>query len=292
MPRVSIGLPVYNGEEFLEEALESLCAQTFEDFELIISDNASTDKTREICEDYASKDRRIRYYRNERNFGAARNYNLVFERATAQYFKWAAHDDTCGKTFLERCIEILDRDASVVLCYPKTRIIDEKGKIISNDRDSLHLQSWSAHERLRQLVTSYNLCNPIFGLMRSDVLRKTCVIGSYIASDYILMVELCLQGKFWEVPDFLFFRRDHEYNVRRLALPDRAKWFDPSCKGLFYKHSQITLFYKQLLAVKHSQLSWADKVRCYPQIGRWVLRKWRAAGGRYKSSLKKKLGFV
>ena len=128
MPRVSIGLPVYNGEKFIREAIDSIFSQTFEDFELIISDNGSTDRTQQICQAYAAQDLRIRYYRNKKNIGAARNYNLVFELASGEYFKWAAHDDLCAPEYLERCVEILDRDPDVVLCYPKTSIIDEHGE--------------------------------------------------------------------------------------------------------------------------------------------------------------------
>ena len=99
-PRVSIGLPVYNGENFLEFALDSILGQTFQDFELIISDNASTDATESICRRYAAKDSRIRYYRNPNNQGAAQNYNRVFALARGEYFKWAAHDDVCKPNYL------------------------------------------------------------------------------------------------------------------------------------------------------------------------------------------------
>ena len=107
MPRVSIGIPVYNGGRFIKEAIDSILAQTFEDFELILSDNASTDETEEICKEYATLDRRIRYYRNEENLGAAKNYNRVFELSNGEYFKWASHDDLCAPEYLERCIAAL-----------------------------------------------------------------------------------------------------------------------------------------------------------------------------------------
>jgi len=114
-PRVSIGLPVYNGENYLEEAIDSILAQTYKDFELIISDNASTDRTPDICQAYANKDPRIRYYRNEKNIGAAVNFNRVFELSSSEYFKWAAHDDIIAPDYISECIEILDNDDSIVL---------------------------------------------------------------------------------------------------------------------------------------------------------------------------------
>src|SRR3989337_590294 len=120
MPTVSIGLPVFNGEKYLRQALDSILAQTYQDFELIISDNASTDKTQQICREYVKKDSRIRYYRNKRNLGATRNHNRVFELSCGEYFKWASHDDLLAPEFLSRCVSVLDQDHSIVLCHSKT----------------------------------------------------------------------------------------------------------------------------------------------------------------------------
>ena len=116
-PTVSIGLPVHNGAAFLAEAIESIPAQTFTDFELVISDNASTDRTPEICRSYTAADGRIRYYRQEANIGAARNYNVVFQRSSGKYFKWAAHDDLIRPTYLARCVAALEADPEAVLCH-------------------------------------------------------------------------------------------------------------------------------------------------------------------------------
>ena len=115
IPRVTIGLPVYNGQNYLVETLESLLAQTYTDFELVISDNASTDRTEAICRQYAAGDARIRYYRNDENIGASANYNRAFELGRGEYFKWAAHDDLLAPTYLERCVEVLDANPDVVL---------------------------------------------------------------------------------------------------------------------------------------------------------------------------------
>jgi glycosyltransferase involved in cell wall biosynthesis len=120
-PRVSIGLPVYNGENYLAETLDSILAQTFTDFEVIISDNASTDRTETICRQYAAQDRRIRYLRNTSNLGAAKNYNRVFELSQGEYFKWNGHDDPLAPVFLERCVAVLDRHPGVVLCFARNR---------------------------------------------------------------------------------------------------------------------------------------------------------------------------
>src|SRR5512141_2931759 len=119
-PRISIGLPVYNGEKYLELTIKSILAQSFTDFELIIADNASTDRTQEICQIYAARDRRIRYLRNEQNLGAAPNHNRVFQLSSGEYFKWSGYDDLIKPDFLAKCIDILDRNPSVAICMPKT----------------------------------------------------------------------------------------------------------------------------------------------------------------------------
>ncbi len=230
-PRVSIGMPVYNGERFLRESLNSLLAQTFRDFELIISDNASTDQTEQICHEYAATDPRICYYRNETNLGASKNYNRVFELSTGDYFKWAAADDLCAPTVLERCVRILDQDPDVVVCYPKTEIIDEQGRIIRHYDDSLNLQSDTPSERFRQFFGIVRECNAVFGLIRSSVLRRTAVIGNFIASDSPLLAELALYGRFFEVPEFLFYRRQHQsaYSSQKDA-GQLLEFYDPKRK--------------------------------------------------------------
>ncbi len=129
-PRVSIGLPVYNGGQFVSKAIEAVLGQTFSDLELIISDNASTDSTEEICLAYASRDKRIRYYRNAANVGVNPNYRRVFSLATSEYFKWVTHDDLQTLDFLEKTVPILDRDPGVVVCYPRVVVIDENENVI------------------------------------------------------------------------------------------------------------------------------------------------------------------
>src|SRR6266852_7405967 len=131
-PLVSVGLYVYNGERFLEEALDSILNQTFTDFELIISDNASTDRTGEIAEAHAERDDRIRYYRSEKNMGAGWNIRRVYELAAGKYFKQAAADDLLEPDFLRRCVDILESDPDCVVVYARTKEIDEDGAVIKN----------------------------------------------------------------------------------------------------------------------------------------------------------------
>ena len=116
-PRVSIGMPVYNGERYLRSAIESILAQTFQDFELIISDNASTDNSLSICQEFADQDKRIRIIEQSKNIGAMANFNFVAKEARGEYFKWAAADDLCAPQFIEKCIEVLDRDSELAWCH-------------------------------------------------------------------------------------------------------------------------------------------------------------------------------
>ncbi len=231
--KVSIGLPVYNGENYLAEAIESVLAQTYENFELIISDNASTDGTEAICRAYAAKDGRITYIRNPQNLGAAPNYNQTFHAASGSYFKWIAHDDRCAPEFLARSVEILDNEPNVVICYSQTVLIDEHGGVLEYYSDDLHLRSPKPYERFHKLVNTPGWCNPIFGLMRSSVLARTPLIANYPRSDRNLLAELTLYGEFHELPDFLLYRRVHPqistevYNEEK----DLAVWFDTRNKN-------------------------------------------------------------
>ena len=209
-PRVTIGLPIYNGQNYLAETMDSLLAQTFRDFELVISDNASTDGTEAICRDYAARDPRVRYHRNEVNVGASANYNRTFELGRGQYFKWAAHDDLLAPTFLERCVAALDRDPAVVLAYTQAKAIDDKGQVVKVYPGKHHFNAPTPRERFYEFVLDPHPVVAVFGVMRRDALARTRLIGAYTGSDRPLLSELSLLGKFYEVPEQLFFYRFHE----------------------------------------------------------------------------------
>src|SRR5437879_2557042 len=227
-PRVSIGVAVYNGERYLAEALDSLLAQTFEDFELTICDNASTDRTGEIGRDYAAQDTRVRYARNARNLGVMGNFRRAFELSRGQYFRWAAADDLSAPQSLARCVEVLDREPAVVLAYPKTRFIDEHGRVILDYDDRLHLQSPRPRERFRQVLERLGRCNAAYGLMRADVLKRARLFGDFLSSDVVFLAELSLYGTFWEVPEFLFYRRFHPGASSSMDRVQLRTFWDPS----------------------------------------------------------------
>ena len=209
MPKVSVGLPVFNGERFIDEALSALLTQTFHDLELIISDNASTDRTEAICREYVLQDKRVSYHRSPRNRGISWNYRRVFELSSGVYFKWATYDDVCAPEFIARCVEVLDRDPRVVLAHSTATIIDDLGKRQLECGAGLHLQSPRAHERLSQLFHNLRLSNALYGVIRKATLNDTPLLGDYPGADIPLLSELSLRGLFFEIPESLFFRRIH-----------------------------------------------------------------------------------
>lgn len=211
-PKISVGMPVYNGERYLEAAILAVLGQTCGDFELIISDNASTDRTPEICRDFAARDPRICYLRNPVNIGAANNYNQLFHRSSAPYFRWFNADDLCAPELHEQCLAALEAHPDAVMAYGKTDIVDGEGALLKHYDDRLDLRQDSVAERFISFQENVGLTNAIYGLMRRSALQKTSLMGngSFPAADTIMMAELVLQGKFIELPQTLFFRRMHE----------------------------------------------------------------------------------
>lgn len=272
-------MPVYNGARYLESAITSILAQTVADFELIISDNASTDRTQAICERFAAQDARIRYFRNDRNMGASWNYNRVYALSRAPYFKQAAHDDLCLPTFLERCLEVLDRDPTVVMAYPRTVLIDDVGNEIARFAETLDLREERPHQRFQHfhhVFGEWSICHPIFGVMRVEPVREREILPAYIASDMVLLAELSLHGRIHEVPEYLFHLRWHQgaSTVANKPYSARATWFDPKLAGSV----QIPLtryrwlFEYARMSARTKGLTAFERLRCYQQLPRWIYR--------------------
>jgi glycosyltransferase involved in cell wall biosynthesis len=285
-PRVSIGVPVYNGERFFRETLNSLLAQSFGDFELVISDNASTDGTPEICAEYSKRDKRIRYFRNEENRGAAWNLNRVVELATAEYFKWAMADDVCDPTFVAKCVDILDRDPTVVLVCTRTIMIDEQGKELRRVEASWDLQSPSADLRLRHTILwggHWANADALQGVIRRAALLRTRLIPRYQGGDKRPIAELALAGRFVELPEFLLRRRTHRQssgtNNPEFAADKSAarSWTVDFFKGPAgpITRPTWTLLGDHALIVLHSGLSLRKKVMLVGALLRCMRWNWR-----------------
>ncbi len=207
-PIVSVAMPVYNAAAYIEESVQSILNQTLSDFELLISDNASTDNSAALCEQLAARDPRIRLVRQAINIGANRNYVVVQRMARAPYIKWASSNDLCAPTFLERCVEQLERDPRAVLSMPQVMIFDSDPAKAEPYARSQALQEEKAVDRFRAYFTRcLGLNNAINGVIRSDALNACLPLGVYGSADVVLMAELALRGKFLEVPEPLFFRR-------------------------------------------------------------------------------------
>ncbi len=174
-------MPVYNAAEHLRGAVESILNQTLTDFELVISDNASTDETEDICRDYMRRDRRVRYFRNPRNLGASDNYTAVFGYSRGRYFKWSSGNDSCAPEFLSRCAQVLDDNPDVVLAYPRTRLFETMVEEFEEYEEGLDLQQERPSDRFRAFLNWRGLNNAMNGVIRSSALRRTPVILSFMS---------------------------------------------------------------------------------------------------------------
>jgi glycosyltransferase involved in cell wall biosynthesis len=270
-PPITVGLPVYNGETYINTSLDSMLGQTFGDFELVISDNASTDGTEEICRAYASKDRRVRYFRNSENLGANRNFNRIAELARGRYLKWCTADDYWAPRMLERAFDVMENDPTIILCYPKTILCDHDGLPQKPYEDNLHLMQENAADRFIGLNMNIGLCHQHLGLIRRSLLLKTALLLDHFASDLNLLAEMTLYGKWFELPERLFFRRLHpgSSSWERGSVERQTAFTDPQKKYQIRRHRwhRHRAF---LIAIRRAPLAQADKWRLYQFVARMM----------------------
>jgi glycosyltransferase involved in cell wall biosynthesis len=271
IPRVSMGLAVYNGERFLEEALTSLLAQDFDDFEIVISDNASEDRTPDLCRDFQASDARIAYHRQDENRGAAWNYNHVFALSRGHYFKWTAHDDVYRPTFVSRCVAVLDERPDVSLCYSATADVDDDSRIIHTHPAHPYADADDVVGRVGSLLAYRSSCIESFGLVRREHMARTGLIGPYTSSDRTWMLELALMGKFHEIPEVLFLHRQHAgRSMKRHRDPvDRLAWFDPKLAGRI-SLPRWRLLVEYARSIARASISPSEKLGCLAHLGRWT----------------------
>ena len=280
--RLTIGLPVYNGEDFLAESLESLLGQTYENFELLISDNASTDGTADICQRYARQDSRIRYVRQPVNIGLARNESFLMRQATGELFKLAAHDDLYARDLMKRCVEALDERPEVVVAHCWEARVNQQGAVVEAMAYTVGADRPSAPERFRSMLFD-GWDDYTYGVMRTSVLQRTHLTGSHHMADRSINVELCLHGPFYLVPDWLFFRREHVGQVAPYSVRERCARLDYRRTNRF-RHPIVRLyaeyFWSYIAAIARAPLSAADKRECYRIFGRWLASRARPVVGR------------
>lgn len=285
-PRLSIGLPVYNGEEYLARSLDSILGQGFGDFELLISSNASTDGTDDICRAYVRQDRRVRFIRQPRNLGAVGNDTFVLDAARCELFKWASDDDLWAGTLLERCIALLDAHPDAVLAHAWTAAIDARDELLQALEYPLATDAAQPSERFRSMLFDGDdlpgaiRSDDFYGVIRTDAVRRVRPHDSYYHADHVFMAELALHGRFVQDPDWLYFRRHH---AGRAAVehptvrgwcssldPRRADpWRHPTARLV----AEYPLGY--LRAIRHAPIPAAEKARCMRHLTTWVASRVR-----------------
>ncbi len=292
VPRLSIGLPVYNGEKYLAESLDALLGQSYEDFELIISDNASTDDTAGICRRFEMQDSRIRYVRQPRNIGAAPNHNFLFRQSRGELFKWVSADDLYARDLLQRCIDTLDEHPDVVLAHSWTAAIDSAGSVTQSLEYPLATDSPRAPERFRSVLfgtgeNDYGMlrADDNYGVIRAGIMRRVAPHNSYYHADRTIAAEIALYGRFHQTPDWLFFRRDHS-DRPQYVYPTVRGWcahLDPR-RASRLRHPVARLLaeyvWGYVAAIRRAPLSPADRRECYLYLARWVADRSVPVAGR------------
>lgn len=295
LPKVSIGLPVYNGEKYLHEAIESVLKQTYQNFELVISDNGSSDRTEAICREFAQSDERVFYYRSDENRGASWNYNRTFKLSTGEYFRWLAADDMLAPTLLEKSVKVLQENPDFILSFTWVLDMDEHGRELEVKRSSVSSDDPNPVARFRGLsaVRGSHNCEEVFGLVRSSVLAETKLIDNYTDSDRTLLADLGLRGCFYEIPEPLFLHRLHPQGsvTANPTRHDRATWFDPgvASKLVFPNWRQL---YELMRIVQRSPITMQQRLECYKVMFTWVKRRRNHLGNDLVWAGKRVLGYT
>lgn len=269
---VTIGLPVYNGESYLRQAIESILEQTHHNLELIISDNASTDGTAAICEEFANRDSRVRMSRQAVNKGAAFNFNFVLAEARGAFFKWMAHDDVCRPRFIEACLDVLLQDSDVVVAYPTPVDIDASGEELQVRDSGLGFDVSDPTERFRRTMKRAHKNLLLFGLMRTEALTQTGKHGSYHGADRVIMAEMALRGKLVEVPEPLLLHRDHpDRYVHLYKTPEsQIEFYDPSRASTLNLPFWLRL-QGYIRAIKRAPITYPQRAACLFWMLRWAI---------------------
>jgi glycosyltransferase involved in cell wall biosynthesis len=252
MKFVSVGMPVYNEEQFIEETILSILNQDYKNFELIISDNASTDKTKQICLNYSENDSRIRFYSRETTTDSTTNFNYVASLAKGDFFMWASGHDTRDPTFISRCVAALEQSNSIVLCYSDAVWIDKNGKNIGFEKSDIDTVGMSKIERIKKVFWNLGYAYPIYGIFRKETLNAVLPYQKILGPDVVLLSELSAIGEFARLHEPLF-------NIRKLS--DYGDWhiyFQKSMNINLNRKKAIGLFFQFIVknyraVIKHAQ---------------------------------------
>lgn len=202
--RVSIGMPVFNGSEKIQRALDSLLAQKFDDYEIIISDNCSTDATRSIIQAYAKEHEHVRVTYQSENVGALANFRRVLDKAGGEYFFWAPHDDRWPEDFVETAVKTLDRYPDAAGCLGTVQYIDREGRIFATSKPPYGLECSNAFQRVRNYLLNGTTDNLIYGVFRRNVLLNAPFVSSIYPEKCIIMHAI-LSGPIVDAEDMEYF---------------------------------------------------------------------------------------
>lgn len=282
-PQVSVGMAVFNGERCLPTTIPNILNQTFRDLELVITDNGSTDRTEQICAEFARNDPRVRYFRNPKNIGGMRNYNECFRRSRGAFFRWHAAADLCEPELIEQCHAALVENPDAVLAYPRTRLFKHDINDGTEYACNLNVMQDTPSERFLHVLNKFGLNNVQSGLIRADVMRRTNLIQNHIDGDTIYFMELSLYGKFIRLPEIMFYRRmdpenastlhDEDWIVRYYIDPDMRSPHFQKWKGHRSRFS----------AVHRTPIPWSEKWIIYREL----LRRFRWARKELYADMKK-----
>lgn len=275
-PRITFGLPVFNGERYVQDALDSVLAQDEDSWELVVSDNGSTDGTEEICRKAADRDPRVRYLRQPENHGGPWNFQHVLDVARAPYFSWLCADDRKEPEFASRCLRVLEAaGGDVVMAYPRTRLIDSDGAPIGSIRDDeLHLDGPAAPDRVRRLLRAQ--ASPIFyGVMRTDAARATRGVRACVATDIVFLTELACLGPLVLVDVTGMEFRIHDGQASRQGARQMSFYRPAGTPRLAFQHVRANA--EVLGGVTRSALPGAQKAEAWLAVwSGWIVPRWRA----------------
>jgi len=286
LPYVRVGIPVFNEERYIGQAIESVLQQDYPNLEILVADNASTDGTRRVCETLARSDARIRYIRHEVNRGASENFRYVFEGCEAPYFIWVGSHDVLKPDFISKCIVAHQNNPDTVLAYPRTQIIDSDDNVlIEVTPDRIDTQMKPTKERVLQIVRELTWCNMMYGVFRTMALSKCRQYVFCRGPDHVLLMEISLLGSIELIPEVLFIRREHrsdafeplsedEYTIRQL------KRLKPDAFDLGPLRPHWKMGFEHILGILRARIPLVDRLGLLAPVTitfalRWRKQLWR-----------------
>jgi len=254
MSKLSIGLPIYNGERFLRLKINSILNQTYTDFELMISDNCSNDQTQKICEEFSKKDDRIKYYRHEKNFGAIKNFEYVLEKSNSEFFMWTAIDDILLPEFIEKNIQILEKNSQYVASISKINSYQPDDEIIQISKNDLEYSEFI--KKIRNYVRPRSIfsiegdfqsktrmylkkssCQVIYSIFKSDVIKKSMIDESFLGHDWAIFLNVLKYGNLAVIDEVLMY--EYERGISGKGLISSTRQFNKGI-GVFFPWYSLT----------------------------------------------------